>query len=209
MSIDSLFQHLHESYKAAQATQELVGRMLGLRWAIVSEVATDPAQTALAMVKVKMPHQGANSDSDWLMRVVPWQGLSVPMPVVGDTILVGFDDGNPNTTGFYLGIPNNLLNPAYKKPDVWRYDFSDDIWLEVSKDTIKFTAFACSITIAKEFIDLTAPMITFNGNPATAMSMVGGNLNFSVPGKVKAKGKNIAVIGALDSRGDSITDDTQ
>jgi phage baseplate assembly protein gpV len=209
--IENLFQTLFEASKATQTVNELVGRMLGLRWAIVSTVATEqePERLKLAMIKVLMPHQGGNSESDWIMRLVPWQGLSVPMPKPGDTVLVGFSDGDPHSYGFYLGIPNNLLNPAYKDGTVWRYDFSDHIFIELSKESIKFVAFACSITLDKERVDITAPMLTFNNNPQTKMVLSGDNINFDCPGKVQAKSKEVGVLGAKDTRNDILVESGQ
>lgn len=215
MSLETLFEHIHAAYSASTQTLELAGRMLGLRWGIVTEVANDEDTIKLGMVKVKLPHQ-PNSTSNWLMRIVPWQGMSPPMPVVGDTVLVGYDDGNPNGFGFYVGIPNNLLNPAYNDPKVWRYQFSDDIYLEITSTYIKLVAFACIVTIDQYRIDFTAPQITWNSADITdtelmnnKMSMSGGNLDFNIPGKVKIHGKNIMVVGGKDSDNDTMTQDGQ
>src|SRR4028119_146860 len=119
MSIDKLFEDIYRGSIGSRAAQEIAGRMLGLNWAIVTK------SDELGRVKVARGSQGGNSETGWLIRIMPWKFLSVPVPQPGDVVLVGFEEGNPNGSGFYLGFAQNLLNPAEQTGTSWTYLWQD------------------------------------------------------------------------------------
>ena len=212
--------------------QELAGRALGLKWGIVAP-DIDPEGTG--RIKVFLGHQGGHNKSNWLIRIMPWFHLSVPMPSPGDIVLVGFNDANQNEVGFYLGFAQNLVNPAGPK-DVWRYEWGtfsfliapvgsegleepevtltyNDASISFKEEYVKVGYLTSAITFYKDHIDITSPKITFGQlNPDGTLSEVGGievtpdTVNFTAT-NVTIDEIPVTVIGAVDSDGDHLVTD--
>ena len=117
--MENLLNDLFSGAKGAKVASELADRALGLSLAIVADT-NDPM--LLGRIQVSLPEKAGRYQSDWLYRLVPWSGSSPQVPQVGETVVIGFLDGNKHK-GVYLGILQNLLNPASAN-DVWTATFA-------------------------------------------------------------------------------------
>jgi hypothetical protein len=218
MSIELLMEHIYAGFKGSQAAQELAGRALGLEFAQVTNVQ-DPLN--LGRVQVARGSQ-VNSSTGWLIRVMPWKFLSVPIPAVGDIVLVGFTEGNPNADGFYLGFANNLLNPSEKSgvaltylwdnlSIVWNqqgilFKLGDLEFLMKAEEFISFKYGLSSVKICKDRIELASPQIIMGTSPETLGNIAAWSsdaINFTAS-KVNVKNIEVALKGAVDTDGDVI-----
>lgn len=223
MSSDLFFEHLYKGFKASQVAEEMAGRLLGLRWAVVANTADPLAQ---GRVTVWQGHQGGSSQSDWLMRVLPWKWLSVPIPEAGDIVLVGYEEGNPNAKGFYVGFAQNLINRA-SDPQAWVYKW-DLVEIAINQQGIslaigelhillKYDEFLelgfelSKITIRKEKIEITSPQIVMGTSPSNLANISNWSADtIDFPNaKVTIKGIEVAVVGAEDTDEDIIVDSGQ
>ena len=217
-NLERLFSHIHQGFKASQVAQDLEGRMLGLTWGLVVDT-NDPLK--LGRVKVTMGHQGGNSASDWLVRVLPWKFLSVPYPAIGDTVLVGFPDGNANQPGYYVGWATNLMNPPEQTGLSWTYLW-DSVSLIVNQEGIlvqlgdaklllKFDDYIelgwglSFIKLYKDKIQLVSPNISMGTTKDSLTDIATWNsasVNFT-SGVVKVHNKDVCVLGGEDDDGDN------
>lgn len=171
--MEALFNAIHAGHKAAQATQDLTGRAYGLQFAVVANVE-DPLD--LGRVQALLPSKGGKTLTDWLVRAMPWYGLSVPVLSLGDTIVVAFIDGDPHH-GVYLGVIQNTANPTFG--DRWVYNTT-------SSQTVIDTDGSMSHTVGSS---------KFSIDPQ-------GNISFTGVNSFTVNGKAVATIGAKDNDGD-------
>lgn len=112
-------QILLTAAKAAPSALDMEGRSLSPEFAAVSD-KTDPAR--LRRVRVTTEGKGARTQTDYLMRCLPCPGWDPPMPKMGDSLAVGFFQGNPHD-GFFYGSLHNRTNPVFSKKDPWKDDW--------------------------------------------------------------------------------------
>jgi hypothetical protein len=94
-----------------KANQGLQGRVQGIQYGIVA-TTEDPLR--LGRIQCFDAAKGGKSITDWLFRVLPFPGFSPPLPLPGDTVLIGYIDGNPHE-GVYFGSLQNAINPVVNK----------------------------------------------------------------------------------------------
>ena len=105
--MEDIFKILAKTENLSRVTEDLLGKVYGLTLAVVADVQ-DPLE--LNRIRVFLPSKGTKTTSDWLSRLTPSSAISVPLVQPGDTVVVGFLDGSPNT-GVYLGVLNNIISP--------------------------------------------------------------------------------------------------
>lgn len=174
--MEKLFKAIYDGNQAARQTQDLLGRAYGVQLAVVADTQ-DPLK--LGQIRVMMPSKGGKTISDWLQRLMPWYGLSVPDLSVGDTVVVAFIDGNPHQ-GVYLGVLQNIVNPAYDG-DRLLYNIGGSQLSLDNQGTLSFVTDSCQMTITRQ-----------------------GAVEFSGVTSFKINGKQVATLGAKDSDGDSL-----
>lgn len=171
-----MFAAMSAGLQAAQITSDLTGRSLGLQKGSVVDVS-DPLESGA--IRVLLPSK-PGYPSGWLKRLVPMHGLSVPAPEIGDTVLVGFVDGDQHD-GFYLGIIQNQINPA-DDPKNWVYKIGDKVVVSFTPEDVTFT-----LDTLKLKLDTL------------------GNIELSGVSSFKLNGKEVAVVGAGVSSGQVVT----
>lgn len=217
MSVEKFFESIYRGSQSANLAQDLAGRVLGGSWAIVSDI-NDPLKQG--RVRVSFGDQGGNSKSGWLIRVLPWKFLSVPIPSVGDLVLVGYPDGNRNADGWYWGFAQNLLNPAEQSGVSWTYLWDSlkvvlnqtgvliqlgDCYINLQYDEFLELGWMLSrIRIKKAEIQITSPSIKIGSTPDTLEDMATwSNSTINFPNaKVLVHNKEVCVIGGEDEDSD-------
>lgn len=174
--MNELFQAIHAGSKASQVTQDLTGRTYGIQLAVVAQVE-DPLE--LGRIKALLPSKGGKTLTDWLVRAMPWAGLSVPVLAPGDTVAVAFIDGDPHN-GVYLGIIQNVANPSYGS-DRW-------VYTTPSSQTVIDADGSISHTVGSTKFSINAQ----------------GGVSFTGVSSFQINGKEVAVIGAKDNKGDAL-----
>lgn len=96
-----------------KANRSLQGRVQGIQYGIVASV-DDPL--GLGRIQCLDAAKGGKSLTDWLHRVLPFPGYSAPLPQPGQTVLIGYIDGDPHQ-GIYWGVLQNLVNPVINQGD--------------------------------------------------------------------------------------------
>lgn len=157
--MSSFFETIYKASVTSNQLADLAGRVIGLALGIVS---TNSDPDSLARIKVWEPSKGAKAETDWLYRVQPMSYISTPVPMVGQTVALGFIDGNPHQ-GVYLGTLQNFTNNVLGNPD--------QLVLMVGDTKLVISAGSIAIT---------------------------GVTSISI------NGKEVATLGARDSRNDSL-----
>ena len=160
-----LFKALAQGSQASQVTSELASRAYGLQLAVV--VSTDDPMSQ-GRVQVALPDKGGRYTSDWLWRLTGWSGSSPQVPNLGDTVVVGFLNGDKHQ-GVYLGVLQNLVNPA------------------TSNDTWTFSIGSTTLTIDSDGVTIDSPKVTLTSQTS-----------------VSIEGKEVATLGAKDTRNDTL-----
>lgn len=157
-----------------KANQGLQGRVQGIQYGIVSDTK-DPLR--LGRIQVFDAAKGGKSTTDWLIRVLPFPGFSPPLPLVGDTVLIGYIDGNPHD-GIYFGSLQNAINPVINQ--------GDDLVIQVGqvKVTIKPSG-----ELALEGV--------------TTLNTSVDTVAFTDVSSFTINGKEVLTIGSVDTRGDT------
>lgn len=140
---------------------------------------------SLGRIKAAIANHGGRSESDWLSRAIPFPGASFPVPKLNDTVCIIYKDGDPHQ-GFYLGVVQNLINPA---GDI------DSLILDIPKDTIASSQENLTV-IAGESISFIC------GN--VQIKIQNGTIDITGASSVTINGKEIATIGAKDTRNDTL-----
>jgi Type VI secretion system/phage-baseplate injector OB domain len=172
--MDNIFKALANAERLGSEMSRLVGTMPGCQLAIVTD-RIDPL--SLGRVKATVASKCARTDTDWLYRIEPMPALSLPVPRVGDTVMVTYQDGDPHK-GFYCGVIQNLLNPA---------GLVDDLTLQVG---------AVLIVIK--------PDGTLEISGIQSLKVSGVNVAFSDCQSFKINDKEVATLDAEDSDGDQL-----
>lgn len=136
------------------------GRMIGTSLGIVT-ATDDPLE--LHRIKVTTGDKGGLTESYWVYATCYAPGVTLPPPKLGDTVILGYLDGNPHQP-VYLGLLHNTVNPP------------------AQVDGIVF--------------DL--------GLEQTMTFRVGGNVMVFSKTGITINSRQVAVVGATDSRGDTL-----
>ena len=156
-----------------KANQGLQGRVQGIQYGIVT-TTEDPLATG--RIQCIEASKGSKSTTDWLVRVLPFPGFSPPLPLKGDTILIGYIDGNPHQ-GVYFGSLQNLINPVVNQ--------GDDLVIFVGGTRVAIAPDG-SINIQTDTINVQSATVAFTGASSVTIN-----------------GKEVLTIGSVDTRGDT------
>ena len=170
----NMFAQLHQANRVAGNLQDYQGRT---PWQMKGIVVDNQDPLGLGRVKVTTASLGGRSQTDWLDRLIPGPMMAYPVPTIGDTVVVGFYDGDSHQ-GFYVGIVQNILNPAGQQ---------DSHYLKVGDALVQVTPTAISLALGNASIVLQNGTITISGVT-----------------DVKINNKSVAVVGALDDDGDTL-----
>jgi hypothetical protein len=155
-------------------------------------VADNKDPLKLGRLQVYDQAKGGKYKSSWLFRALPFTSFTPPVPKVGDLVCFGYIDGNPHQ-GCYSGVIVNNINAAVGGDN----DFT--IVLGGAKVVITSTG-SVSVTNAKE---VTVEATTVNIKASGSLNLEASTISMTA-GTATLAGKDIAVKGAVDSRGDSL-----
>lgn len=142
------------------------------------QLAPIVALDELGRAKVALPASGGKSTSPWLWKSTQANGLTFPQYTLGDTLLYGYVDGDPHK-GVQIAIVQNSVNPPSPL----------DQYTLVKGD--------CEIVITDDMLQLTV------GD--AVVKITNGTVELSGLTSFKINGKEVATVGAGDSRGDHLT----
>ncbi len=171
-----IFKALVEAQSAHKVTADLLGRSFGCSLAVVSDVA-DPL--SIGRIRVMLASKGARTQTDWLFRLTPTKLVSVPLVDIGDTVVVSFINGDPNS-GVYLGVLNNKPQPPDKETT---YTVSTN-----GETKITQTPEHISLVTGQSSLKLTSD----------------GKLEISGVTSAMINGQQVATIGAKDTHNDTL-----
>lgn len=142
-------------------------------------------------------------ETTWLRRLDVTRGCDQPLPKVGETVLIFSVDG-VDTNGWYLYCVN-ATNPAIAKEDVLNdFAFEGEGRYRVTAQntiTIEVASGAAIVINANGSVSIMSPTtVTLAANDFVINSDVTINAD-----SVSINGIQVATVGALDSRGDSLT----
>lgn len=147
----------------------------GVQYGIVADV-NDPLN--LQRVQVYDQAKGGKFKSDWLMRGLPYTGFSPPVPKLGDLVVFGYIGNDPHL-GCYFGLIVNLENkPVGSDTDLTIALGGTEVAIKID-GSVKVRARGPVSIDSETEIALTAPSVTIAG-------------------------KQVATVGATDSRGDTL-----
>lgn len=146
--LEKLFEMIYTSASITNNLKDLQGRITGTQPGIVLD-RNDPETKA--RIKVTTANLGGVSETNWLERIQPFPFLSTPVPNVGDTVLIGYLDGDPHK-GVYWGVFQNRLNPADDKDSLVLV--IGDVTLAIRPDSVRLTLGEALLTILPEMIEL-------------------------------------------------------
>ncbi|MBW4483029.1 MAG: hypothetical protein KME14_10835 [Tildeniella torsiva UHER 1998/13D] len=201
MDILSLLSHAE---KAAGVALDLRDRNPFAYLAVVSNNEDELGRRRIKVVNPANP----SLESHWIRRLSTTFKLDEPLPKVGQTVLVFSSDGI-DTNGWYLPCINDI-NPPFDKTDPkldYRYDIEGKHQLNIAGTSE--TTVGSAYSLDGDSITITAGgsmiAISSGGN----ITITGGNISINgdiaISGSARINGKDIAVVGALDTRGDSLT----
>ncbi len=219
-----IFDTLLQAKEAYRQTKDIVGKVTGIGIAPVYKVFEDDTVTVL------LPESGGRSPSPRLYRVLPGWSETYPAVRPGDTVAYGFIEGNPNK-GVYWGVLHNAINPpasldnySYQlgntntvitKDSVSHYvaDIDDPtqpcgIVITLSSAKIeKVGTVGASLEVTDGAVTIKAGTTTYTFTQAGLSVSGGGSGAMTLTGmsSVSINSKQVATVGAVDTRGDTIT----
>ncbi len=191
-----IFKALVAAQSANKLTTELEGRSFGCSLAVVADIE-DPLK--IGRIRVMLASKGAKTLTDWLFRLTSSKLVSVPLVDIGDTVVVSFINGDPNS-GVYLGVLNNSPQP----PDKPTYTVSNNNQTRIEQTPEKLTVY-----VGKSVVTISDGNITLDTGQGS-LNLAGDSMaiNFSTvslnASSVTINGKSVATTSAKDTRGDSL-----
>ena len=170
----------------------------GLQYGIVADIR-DPL--GLQRVQVYDQTKGGQYKSDWMMRGLPFTSFSPPVPKLGDLVIFGYIMGDPHH-GCYLGlVDNNVNRPVGADSDLTIVLGGAKVTIEASNGNVSVTTNGnvvvkgAKVTIeATDSLTIKAPTVSYQA----------GNISMGNPGSLTVAGKDLATVGAVDNRGDTL-----
>lgn len=164
--MNKLFEHL------AQAQRDPYrGRVFGVQLGIVTST-NDPLP--LNRVQITTGDKGGLTDSDWCYMLTQ-KGNTHPQPIVGDTAIIAYLDGDAHHP-VCLGIIHNTINPVIAPGEHTILDPDQTYSLNI--DTTQIIADKASISLRVGAITLVIAStgVTINGQqiPVVGASVTGG-----------------------------------
>lgn len=137
----SIFDILRQAEQIAKPALDLVGRSLSVELGVVTD-NNDPEN--LRRIKVTLASKGAQTNTDWLYRVLFSPAIDPPLPQINQTVIVAFLEGDSHR-GIYLGNTVNQVNPAFDKGSA-----QDDYYDSTPGDRLQKTTGQHTITTGKD-----------------------------------------------------------
>jgi hypothetical protein len=216
----NLLELLNQAEKASSIAMDLRGRNPSAYLAVVSNNDDPEGKRRIKVVNPANP----SLETYWLRRLSSTVKIDEPMPRVGQTVIVFSIDG-VDLNGFYLPCVNDV-NPPFDKASPqndYRFDIEGKHQLNIAgtSDTTvggKFTLDVggiididggAAVTVDGNSIALRAGGSTIAISSTGQVSITSSgtftiNANVAITGSASINGKAIAVIGAVDSRGDAL-----
>lgn len=187
---------LFEAMTAATASQtELAatrGKSMSLAFGIVTNTGDPEGRRRIKVIT------DGSTETAWLQSVRTHPGLDSPIPKVGDTVVVGYCDGDPHTGGIYFGTTHNDVVKPLDKGDIDK-DYGEQI---PGDYVLKVDGLIRLENKAGASIELTKQgeivLRDKRGNKVTLSSWF-GDVDFS--GAVTIQGQDVTTLGAVDNRG--------
>lgn len=155
--MDDLFNTLLEAHRIASNLKDIQGRIIGVQLGICTQRMPDDI---FCRIKATVAPLGAKTETDYLIRLSPGNGISCPVPNPGDTVLVMFADGDPHQ-GYYMGVLTNSLNPG-ADPDSLTV-VNGNSTLVVAKDAIALQVGECTFKITEAGVFINDKAVTVVG----------------------------------------------
>jgi len=114
--MNGLFGTIYGSKQASKTATELNGRNVYLQLAMVTDNNDNDRETGRRRIKATTASKGGKVSTDWLTRCLAAPTVDEEMPKIGQTVLIGYIDGNPHK-GVYFGVLMNGTNPPLEKGD--------------------------------------------------------------------------------------------
>ena len=205
-----LLTSLLRAEQAADHAQDLQGRAT---YPVLCTVTNNDDPQGRRRIRCTVP-AAPSLETTWLRRLETLPGFDPPLPTVGQTVLVLFVDGL-ETNGWYVSAVN-ATNPPEAKQSA-----QDDLYLTVPQGRLQLTVGAAQVTIEND-----GQVVVQNGGATITVSAVGAvtvtagaaiTLDAGSTLTLRADtvafdtssatlgGNQIATVGALDSRGDTLT----
>lgn len=173
----------------------------------------------LRRVKVQSADRGS-SVSDWLVRLTSFNGQDLPVPEIGDTVLIGSIDGDSHDDCVLGVLTTSTSNKPLNKPNLQNYFSYISEQYQNRADTIKLQTFDATVEMLESgrvviknslgSITLLESGYTVIQYPTGSITFGSGGLNIdtSLPIQITSpsllhNGNQVAVIGGIDSRGDT------
>lgn len=194
--------------KLAALAGDLEGRKDGTQFATTTDL-TDPLE--LRRVRTTTADKGALASHDYAMRSLPCPYWDPPVPIIGMALTLANFDGNPHDQ-VYDGVMVNAANPPFAKTD----PINDD-WrripgistLEVGKAWTVTIGETWRVTSEEDASLVSEQKMTIEGAGGKIEITASGDINITCTGKVKIGGKEVAVVGAVDSAGHPLVNSGQ
>lgn len=176
-----IFDALFKSVTSAPLALDLSQRAIAPYLAIVTRHGDD------RLIKVSSPTV-PELETHWLRRLVIFPGFDPPLPPVGSTVVVFSIDGDP-LNGWYVQCVN-ATNPPLDKGDQ-----ALDLASLVRGDQTETTEKNRTITVEGT--------LTLRTSGGASVTLSGNSITFSC-GSASIQGAQIATVGAVDSRSDTL-----
>jgi len=221
--IERLLQDLSQTRQALADVPDNRGKFQGLQLGVCQD-NQDPQE--MARVRVKLAQGGGLTD--WLYCCLPFRDLSLPVPQPGDTLVVGFLNGDPHR-GFYLGVLQNQVNPA-RDPLHWDAEVGDSkvqvtpdrYWykngpseLEVTEDRLEYRNGTSELDVDDTRLEYRVGQATFRIDALAArydkgifdweirLGTSGAEIHWTNVEDFTINGQSVLVVGSTDSDGDT------
>lgn len=133
-------------------------------------------------------------DTNWINRLKSFSGIDWPLPVVGSTVLLLFEEDNP-LKGFYIQIENDISPPQGKISP------QDDLFLSVTGIIQILCQNAIKVVFNNGTISIEGNIIIDGNVTISGDVTVNGNVSLS-SSSVSINGAQVATIGAVDNAGE-------
>lgn len=191
--LDEIFKTLHTATKANQIALDTLGR---IPYPVLAVVTNNVDPASRRRIQVSDPAK-PDLNSDWLRRVNPFPFIDPPVPKVGQTVLCFFVGGD-ELKGWYLSVTNDTNPPHDKQNPI------EDLSLRVPKNLTVHFGETAKITCDSgvEILIDTDGKVSIK---ASELAIDAPTVAFNNASSVSINGKQVATVGAPDTRGDNLT----
>lgn len=188
----NLINKLVELDQISKGANDLIGRNLAPYLAVVANI-DDPLE--MRRIKVISP-SNPNLETEWIRRLDITNKLDAPLPKVGQTVIVFSIDG-VLTNGWWLTVINATNKPLEK--DSAALDFqleSEGKYKVVAENTIELLSNSGAVIKIE-------PSGHIEISTSENLSIVASSIELETS-SATINGSQIATVGAVDTRGDTL-----